>query len=180
MALILLRRCSTTEAQYHAAAQSLVSLGLSALGYHYFNLYGSILEIFLGILKIKSSDCGWQSTARDSAGKITWDPKIASPSYRCSEFSLRLPSAAVWSTGTRDLRAQSRTQVRCLFRFVCYETSATDRFILIRYFPRGIFACDFVGGTAHYVGSLGHETSDAATFASWCVDIFSINTTKQS
>jgi hypothetical protein len=138
------------------------------------------LEIFLGALKIKSSDCGWQSTARDSAGKITWDPKIASPFYRCSEFSLRFPAAAVWSPGARNLRAQSRTQVRCLFRFVCYETSATDKFILICYFSRGIFACDFVGGTAHYVGSLGHETSDAATFASWCVDIFPIYTIKQS
>ncbi|KAJ7913578.1 glycoside hydrolase family 27 protein [Mycena leptocephala] len=30
--------CSTTEAQYHTAAQSVVSLGLSALGYNYFNL----------------------------------------------------------------------------------------------------------------------------------------------
>jgi alpha-galactosidase len=32
---------------------------------------------------------------------------------------------------------------------------------------RGVFACDFVGGAAHYIGSLGHETADAATFASW-------------
>lgn len=32
-------RCATTEAQYHASANSLVSLGLSALGYQYFNLY---------------------------------------------------------------------------------------------------------------------------------------------
>lgn len=35
---------------------------------------------------------------------------------------------------------------------------------------RGVFACDAVGGTAHYIGSLGHETSDAATFASWGAD----------
>ncbi|KAJ7845390.1 glycoside hydrolase family 27 protein [Mycena olivaceomarginata] len=111
--------CTTTEAQYHAAAQSLVSLGLSALGYHYFNL-----------------DCGWQSTARDSAGKITWDPKI-------------LPSGVpALGTFVHNLG----------LKFGVYS-------------DLGIFACDFVGGTAHYVGSLGHETSDAATFASWGVDL---------
>ncbi|KJA23230.1 carbohydrate-binding module family 35 protein [Hypholoma sublateritium FD-334 SS-4] len=38
------------------------------------------------------------------------------------------------------------------------------------YSDGGVFACDFVGGTAHYLGSLGHETSDAATFASWGAD----------
>lgn len=38
------------------------------------------------------------------------------------------------------------------------------------YSDGGFFACDAVGGTAHYLGSLGHETSDAATFASWGAD----------
>ncbi|KAJ7740275.1 glycoside hydrolase family 27 protein [Mycena maculata] len=38
------------------------------------------------------------------------------------------------------------------------------------YSDGGVFACDFVGGTAHYIGSLGHETSDADTFASWGAD----------
>lgn len=38
----------------------------------------------------------------------------------------------------------------------------------------GVFACDFVGGTAHYLGSLGHETSDAATFASWGADYLKV------
>ncbi|KAJ7701385.1 glycoside hydrolase family 27 protein [Mycena rosella] len=38
------------------------------------------------------------------------------------------------------------------------------------YSDGGVFACDFVGGTAHYLGSLGHETSDAATFAGWGAD----------
>ncbi|KAJ7617461.1 glycoside hydrolase family 27 protein [Mycena polygramma] len=110
--------CSTTEAQYHAAAQSLVSLGLPALGYNYFNI-----------------DCGWQSTARDSAGKITWDPKI-------------LP-AGVPALGSFVHNLGLKFGV---------------------YSDGGVFACDFVGGTAHYVGSLGHETSDAATFASWGAD----------
>ncbi|KAJ6504711.1 glycoside hydrolase family 27 protein [Mycena vitilis] len=109
--------CATTEAQYHAAAQSLVSLGLPALGYNYFNI-----------------DCGWQSIARDSAGKITWDPKIARPSFLHFPF--------VHNLG---------------LKFGVYSDG-------------GVFACDFVGGTAHYVGSLGHETSDAATFASWGAD----------
>jgi len=34
----------------------------------------------------------------------------------------------------------------------------------------GFFACDFVGGTAHFIGSLGFEDSDAKTFASWGAD----------
>ncbi|KAK7462459.1 hypothetical protein VKT23_008058 [Stygiomarasmius scandens] len=38
------------------------------------------------------------------------------------------------------------------------------------YSDGGFFACDFVGGTAHYLGSLGHETDDAASFASWGAD----------
>ncbi|KAJ7643715.1 glycoside hydrolase family 27 protein [Roridomyces roridus] len=38
------------------------------------------------------------------------------------------------------------------------------------YSDGGVFACDFVGGTAHYVGSLGHETADAQTFATWGAD----------
>ncbi|KAJ7143595.1 glycoside hydrolase family 27 protein [Mycena crocata] len=108
--------CSTTEAQYHAAAQRVVSLGLPALGYNYFNL-----------------DCGWQGTVRDSAGRITWDTKIA--------------SVPAMSTFVHNLG----------LKFEVYSDG-------------GVFACDFVGGTAHYLGSLGHETSDAATFASWGAD----------
>ncbi|KAJ7069414.1 glycoside hydrolase family 27 protein [Mycena amicta] len=38
------------------------------------------------------------------------------------------------------------------------------------YSDGGVFACDAVGGTAHYLGSLGHETSDASTFAGWGAD----------
>lgn len=38
----------------------------------------------------------------------------------------------------------------------------------------GVFACDFVGGTAHYLGSLGHEASDAASFASWGADYLKV------
>ncbi|KAF8895589.1 glycoside hydrolase family 27 protein [Infundibulicybe gibba] len=38
------------------------------------------------------------------------------------------------------------------------------------YSDGGAFACDFVGGTAHYLGTLGHETSDANSFASWGAD----------
>ncbi|KAK0221588.1 glycoside hydrolase family 27 protein [Armillaria fumosa] len=35
---------------------------------------------------------------------------------------------------------------------------------------KGYYACDFVGGTAHYLGSLGHEEEDAESFASWGAD----------
>lgn len=35
---------------------------------------------------------------------------------------------------------------------------------------RGVYACDFVGGTAHYIGSLGFETQDAQSFATWGAD----------
>ncbi|KAJ7160140.1 glycoside hydrolase family 27 protein [Mycena filopes] len=110
--------CATTEAQYHTSAQTLVSLGLPALGYNYFNI-----------------DCGWQSTARDSAGRITWDTKI---------LPAGVPALATFVHGLG-------------LKFGVYSDG-------------GVFACDFVGGTAHYVGSLGHETSDASTFASWGAD----------
>lgn len=39
----------------------------------------------------------------------------------------------------------------------------------------GYYACDFVGGTAKYLGSLGHETSDANSFASWGADYLKVN-----
>ncbi|KXN82791.1 putative alpha-galactosidase D [Leucoagaricus sp. SymC.cos] len=51
------------------------------------------------------------------------------------------------------------------------------------YSDGGVFACDFVGGTAHYIGSLGHETSDANSFAAWGADYlkydncYSVNST---
>ncbi|KAF8215018.1 glycoside hydrolase family 27 protein [Mycena galopus ATCC 62051] len=110
--------CSTTEALYHTQAQKLVSLGLLALGYDYFNL-----------------DCGWQSTARTSTGQITWNPTI-------------LPDGVpALGTFVHNLG----------LKFGVYSDG-------------GVFACDAVGGTAHYVGSLGHETSDAETFASWGAD----------
>ncbi|KAF8073964.1 glycoside hydrolase superfamily [Lyophyllum atratum] len=48
--------CTTTDSQYRAAAQSLISLGLSTLGYKYVNL-----------------DCGWQGKTRNSTGGFTWD-----------------------------------------------------------------------------------------------------------
>lgn len=38
----------------------------------------------------------------------------------------------------------------------------------------GVFACDFVGGTAHYIGSLNHENLDAASFASWGADYLKV------
>lgn len=41
-------------------------------------------------------------------------------------------------------------------------------------FRRGFFACDFVGGSAHYLGSLGHELSDADSFASWGADYLKV------
>ncbi|KAJ7250019.1 glycoside hydrolase [Mycena haematopus] len=128
--------CSTTEAQYHAEAQSLVSLGFPALGYKYFNI-----------------DCGWQSTARTSTGRITWDPTIASPFHivilLCSHRALSQLPAGVPALGTFVHNLGLKFGV---------------------YSDGGVFACDFVGGTAHYVGSLGHETADAATFASWGAD----------
>ncbi|KAG7445709.1 glycoside hydrolase family 27 protein [Guyanagaster necrorhizus] len=38
------------------------------------------------------------------------------------------------------------------------------------YSDGGYYACDSVGGTAHYLGSLGHEEDDAESFASWGAD----------
>lgn len=41
---------------------------------------------------------------------------------------------------------------------------------------RGFFSCDFVGGSAHWLGSLGNETIDAATFAEWGMDYLKVST----
>ncbi|KAH7927009.1 glycoside hydrolase [Leucogyrophana mollusca] len=38
------------------------------------------------------------------------------------------------------------------------------------YSDAGYYSCDFVGGTAHWLGSLGYELSDADTFTSWGAD----------
>ncbi|KAK6992414.1 alpha-galactosidase [Favolaschia claudopus] len=117
--------CSATEAMYHTQAQSVVSLGLLAVGCQYINL-----------------DCGWQATSRDSAGKFQWSNKT-------------LPAGvpALHNLG---------------LKFGVY----TDL---------GVFACDTVGGTAHFIGSLGHETSDVASYASWgadyVVNCFAVNST---
>ncbi|KAJ6508283.1 glycoside hydrolase family 27 protein [Mycena sanguinolenta] len=123
--------CGTTEAQYHAQAQALVSLGLQALGYEYVNL-----------------DCGWQATARTSTGQITWNTNA-------------LPDGVpALATFVHNLG----------LKFGVYSDG-------------GFFACDFVGGTAHFIGSLNHETADAATFASWGADYlkydncYAVNTT---
>ncbi|TFK33044.1 glycoside hydrolase family 27 protein [Crucibulum laeve] len=110
--------CTTTETQYRAAAQSLISLGLSTLGYKYVNL-----------------DCGWQGKTRNSTGGFTWDT---------STIPSGIPAL---STFVHNLG----------LKFGVYSDG-------------GVFACDFVGGTAHYLGSLGHETSDANSFASWGAD----------
>ncbi|EIM91672.1 glycoside hydrolase [Stereum hirsutum FP-91666 SS1] len=39
------------------------------------------------------------------------------------------------------------------------------------YSDAGYFSCDFVGGTAGWLGSLGNETLDAETFTSWGADL---------
>ncbi|PFH49959.1 carbohydrate-binding module family 35 protein [Amanita thiersii Skay4041] len=110
--------CTTTESQYRTAAQRLIDLGLSSLGYQYVNL-----------------DCGWQGKTRNSTGGFTWDTSTI-PS------GIPALSSFIHSLG---------------LKFGVYSDG-------------GVFACDFVGGTAHYLGSLGHETSDANTFASWGAD----------
>ncbi|KAH7906759.1 glycoside hydrolase family 27 protein [Hygrophoropsis aurantiaca] len=38
------------------------------------------------------------------------------------------------------------------------------------YSDAGYYSCDFVGGTAHWLGSLGYEVSDAESFTSWGAD----------
>ncbi|KAF9448720.1 carbohydrate-binding module family 35 protein [Macrolepiota fuliginosa MF-IS2] len=110
--------CSTTEQQYHTAAQNLISLGLSGLGYQYVNL-----------------DCGWQGKARNSSGGFTWDT---------TTIPSGIPALSSFIHGLG-------------LKFGVYSDG-------------GFFACDFVGGTAHYLGSLGFETSDANSFASWGAD----------
>ncbi|KAJ3565765.1 hypothetical protein NP233_g7432 [Leucocoprinus birnbaumii] len=114
--------CDTTEQQYHSAAQNLISLGLSQVGYQYFNL-----------------DCGWQGKSRNSSGGFTWD-------------TTKLPSG---------VPALSSFVHGLGLKFGVYSDG-------------GVFACDFVGGTAHYIGSLGHETSDANSFAAWGADYLKV------
>ncbi|KAF9560910.1 glycoside hydrolase family 27 protein [Agrocybe pediades] len=110
--------CSTTEAMYKSAAQRLVNLGLSNLGYRYVNL-----------------DCGWQGKARNSSGGFTWDT---------GKIPNGIPALAsyIHSLG---------------LKFGVYSDG-------------GVYSCDDQGGNGHYLGSLGHEASDAASFASWGAD----------
>ncbi|KAF7297605.1 Alpha-galactosidase [Mycena kentingensis (nom. inval.)] len=110
--------CDTTEAQYHAQANAVISTGLLAAGYNYFNL-----------------DCGWQGKTRTSSGQFTWDT---------TKLPAGIPALATFVHGLG-------------LKFGMYSDG-------------GVFACDFVGGAAHYLGSLGHETADAALFASWGMD----------
>ncbi|KAF7768293.1 hypothetical protein Agabi119p4_7536 [Agaricus bisporus var. burnettii] len=110
--------CSTTEQQYRTAAQKLIDLGLSEVGYQFVNL-----------------DCGWQGKARNASGGFTWDT---------TAFPSGIPAL---STFIHNLG----------LKFGVYSDG-------------GFFSCDFVGGTAHYIGSLGHETSDANSFAAWGAD----------
>ncbi|KAF8827901.1 hypothetical protein HHX47_DHR4000588 [Lentinula edodes] len=110
--------CDTVESQYHSNAQALVDLGLDSLGYEYLNL-----------------DCGWQGTARNSSGGITWN------------------TAAI----PNGVPALGKFVHDLGLKFGVYSDG-------------GYFACDTVGGTAHFLGSLGFEMQDAATFASWGAD----------
>nr|GAT53645.1 predicted protein [Mycena chlorophos] len=111
--------CETTEAQYHAQANALISTGLAALGYKYLDL-----------------DCGWQGTARTSNGTFTWSTKTLPDG---------IPALA---TFVHNLG----------LKFGVYSDA-------------GYYACDDVGGSAHYLGSLGFETQDANTFTSWGMDL---------
>ncbi|TFK52138.1 glycoside hydrolase family 27 protein [Heliocybe sulcata] len=51
------------------------------------------------------------------------------------------------------------------------------------YSDAGYYSCDFVGGAAHWLGSLGYEEADAAAFTSWGADYlkydncYSVNST---
>lgn len=38
----------------------------------------------------------------------------------------------------------------------------------------GYYSCDFVGGTEHWLGSLGYEQSDANTFTEWGADYLKV------
>ena len=38
----------------------------------------------------------------------------------------------------------------------------------------GYYSCDFVGGTALWLGSLGYEQSDADTFTGWGMDYLKV------
>lgn len=40
--------------------------------------------------------------------------------------------------------------------------------------PSGYYSCDFVGGTEHWLGSLGYEQSDADTFTQWGADYLKV------
>ncbi|CAA7262876.1 unnamed protein product [Cyclocybe aegerita] len=110
--------CDTTEAQYKAAAQQLINLGLRDVGYEYLNL-----------------DCGWQGRQRNASGQFTWDSTV---------IPNGIPALGEYVHGLG-------------LKFGLYSDG-------------GYFGCDFVGGTAKYLGSLHHEVEDAALFAAWGAD----------
>ena len=112
---------------------------------------------------ITHSDCGWQGKTRNATGGFTWDTSTIPsgiPALASFVHGLGL-KFGVYSDGCVSKWLSG--DVRVLVGLMCRSNS-------------GVFACDFVGGTAHYLGSLGHETSDAATFASWGADYLKVHT----
>lgn len=130
-------------------------------GYNYFNLYG--LQRVQNSLSLKSNCM--------IAEIVVGSPPTA-----------RLPGRSCGTPpGSRlgYLRWQNTSMVWASFLVF---TAMRACCAILRYigilnlgdYCRGYYSCDFVGGTAHWIGSLGYEQSDADTFTQWGADYLKV------
>ncbi|KAM0128174.1 hypothetical protein ACHAO1_009135 [Botrytis cinerea] len=102
--------CSPNETIIHSNAQALVSLGLSALGYHYVTV-----------------DCGWTLPDRTSAGTLTWNPDrfpSGFPALGTFIHGLGLGFGVYSDSGVQMCMTGTPAQVGSLYDN-CYSDAAT-------------------------------------------------------
>ena len=158
-------RCDTTEQQYHTAAQSLINLGLDSLGYQSVRsqrgaLYGETIKAIRVVIAVGKAKVGIQAAVL-----------LGTQPFFLQVFQLYLHSfmssdSNLAFTLTGESISSSAYRIDVLKKSICRGWWWCIH--------SGVFACDFVGGTAHYIGSLDHENSDAASFASWGADYLKV------
>ena len=79
----------------------------------------------------------------------------------------------IWHPCARGVRSQFGPFVwrvqRCVRELCMDDSGRIDALVF-----SGYNSCDFVGGMAHWLGSLGYEQSDADTFTGWGADYLKV------
>jgi hypothetical protein len=102
-------------------------------------------------------DCGWQSDTRTLLGEITWNQtRIPSGMGALGDY--------IHGLGLR-FGVYSSAYVNCdCVRTILMMWSTTS----------GTYSCSMNDGLEHWLGSGGHEQSDAYTFTAWGVDYLKV------